>query len=366
MKVLFITSEAAPYRVDFFSEWGKTVDLTVIFEEDISNENRFNWNLDAIKNFKAIFLNKEYSKSNRKITGLYQYLEKYRNEIIIINDYSTIIETMAILYMTIKKIKFYMEIDGGLIHKDNFLKKRIKRFLLSRPEGYMSPSLMSDKYLVHYGADINKIDRYPFTSIKNNNILKKPLSQEEKMQLRKELKISGSKVVLAVGRFIKLKRYDKLIECWEKFPDNWSLLLAGQGEEKIVYEKIIEERKLKNIHFLGFLKEKELEKYYMVSDAFVHPTSSDVWGLVINEAMAKGLPVVTTDKCIAGVELVKNGENGYIYQMGDVNEFIRCLKATLENENMSISAIATISNYDIETMVERHNVILKKWKEIIC
>ena len=52
----------------------------------------------------------------------------------------------------------------------------------------------------------------------------------------------------------------------------------------------------------------------MASDLFVLPTREDIWGLVINEAMSFGLPIITTRKCIAGTELITDGENGYLLE----------------------------------------------------
>lgn len=51
-----------------------------------------------------------------------------------------------------------------------------------------------------------------------------------------------------------------------------------------------------------------MDKYYKAADLFVLPTREDIWGLVINEAMAYGLPIITTDKCVAGVQLLNNQE----------------------------------------------------------
>ena len=64
----------------------------------------------------------------------------------------------------------------------------------------------------------------------------------------------------------------------------------------------------------------------MAADAFVLPTREDIWGLVINEAMAYGLPVVTTDRCNAGLELIKNNVNGYVVHVDDKGELAKKLQ----------------------------------------
>ena len=77
---------------------------------------------------------------------------------------------------------------------------------------------------------------------------------------------------------------------------------------------------LKNINFLEFEKKEVLYKYYKAADLFILPTREDIWGLVINEAMAHGLPVITTKKCVAGMELVIKGVNGEIVEVEDFTE----------------------------------------------
>ena len=86
------------------------------------------------------------------------------------------------------------------------------------------------------------------------------------------------------------------------------------------------------------------------------PTWSDVWGLVINEAMAWGLPVITTDRCVAGMELVRNGVNGYIVPIQDTAALKEaCTKILSEDyAQMGKAALETIRPYTIENMAKAH------------
>ena len=75
--------------------------------------------------------------------------------------------------------------------------------------------------------------------------------------------------------------------------------------------------KIAVFHFIDFLQTSELKQYYKLSDIFVLPTKYDVWGLVVNEAMSQGLPVISTSACVAAIELVSNGYNGYVIDRVD-------------------------------------------------
>ena len=74
--------------------------------------------------------------------------------------------------MKLKKIPYCIEIDGGIIRKDNFIKRKLKTFLLSKANFYISSSDKSDDYLVNYGAERRKIYRYPFSSLLKKDIAK--------------------------------------------------------------------------------------------------------------------------------------------------------------------------------------------------
>ena len=83
---------------------------------------------------------------------------------------------------------------------------------------------------------------------------------------------------------------------------------------------------------------------------------SDVWGLVINEAMAQGLPVITTDQCVAGLELVENGINGYIVPVSDNEALVTAINTVLGEDyrKMGQAALEKIRPYTMENMVKAH------------
>ena len=227
--------------------------------------------------------------------------------------------------------------------------------------------MASDEFLKNYGASEEKIFRYPFSSMQNSDILPEPLSAEEKQTLRKKLGITKEKAVLAVGQFIKRKGFDILIKAAERLSDNTGVYFVG-GNPIEEYIALKEKLKLDNVHFVGFKSKEELKEYYKAADVFVLPTREDVWGLVINESMACGLPVITTDRCIAGLELVKNGNNGYIVPVDDVSELAEKINQTLADDDeckkMGQNSISVIKDYTIENMALRHFEILKELRTV--
>ena len=250
-----------------------------------------------------------------------------------------------------------MESEGGFAKDGKGFKEKLKKHLMTGAEWYFSTSPIGDDYFLKYGADSDKFVKYPFTSLYEKDIRKDIVSDEEKEEIREELKVTEKKVIVVVGRFIYVKGFDVLLEALKSVDKSIGVYFVG-GIPTDEYIKKVEECHLSSVHFIGFKSKEELKKYYDCADLFVLPTREDIWGLVINEAMARGLPVITTERCIAGVELVKNDENGYIVPVDDAVSLSEKIVAVFENEERRKSfgrkAIEKIQWYTFESMAKVH------------
>lgn len=367
MSVLFVSNIPVPYRVEFYNELGKYVDVTVIFEAKGASDQgiKFNYNLNSIKNFKAIFLSEGDIKENRVDWSIFRIYNK-RFDKIVLTCYSYLTEMIFLLYLKQKKIKYYLSSDGGVIKSgEPVWKRKLKKYLISGAEGYFSPSTMTDQYLEYYGANSDLIHRYPFTSYKKEQQIKTPVDEREKCRIKKELGIAERYLVLGVGQFIHRKGWDILLKSMSRMKDDVSLCIIG-GSVTEEYNNLVEEYGLKHVTFKDFMSNEQLSQYYMAADVFVLPTREDIWGLVINEAMNYGLPVITTDKCIAGLELIHHGENGFILNDVDSddspNRLYSYIDAILRNEKtrnaFSMKALEIISGYSIESMAKAYVKVL--------
>lgn len=128
--------------------------------------------------------------------------------------------------------------------------------------------------------------------------------QANKLFIKKELNITEDIVILFSGQFIPRKGIDILLKGSTNLPENVGVYIVG-GKPCLEYLSLVDELQLKNIHFIDFKTPIELSNYYQAADIYVLPTREDIWGLVINEAMAYGLPVITTTNCLSGTELIE-------------------------------------------------------------
>lgn len=355
MKILFLTNIPSPYRVDFFNELGKQWDLTVVFEGKTATDRNENWkNKDNFK-FNTIFLKGIRIKADQFLClNVIKVLKKKWDKIVICG-YSSPTTMLAIQYLKLKKIPFYIEVDGGLIKQDSWLKYKVKKHFISSAIGWFSSGKETTKYLVHYGADKNKIIEYPFTSLKGKDILKQVPTEQEKLILRKELNLRENKIIVSVGQFIYRKGYDILIKAMQNIDKSIGVYIIGDNPTQ-EYLNLQKQFNLTNLHFIGFKTKEELKKYYMAADLFVLPTREDIWGLVINEAMAMGLPVITTDKCVAGLELVENEVNGYIIPTENSEILVKRINQIFNEscKQIEMNSLNKIKKYTIENMVKIH------------
>ena len=228
MKVRYFTNIPSPYRINFFNELGKKCDLEVVFEAEKAPKINSDWYKDnKIKNFKSIFLKKgiiEEQKINFKIL---KYVTK-KCDVLVFTNYSYYTEMIALIYAKLLRKKYILQIDGGIIsYNENVIKRKLKKFLISNASCYLSPSKETDNFLVYYGAQEEKINRYSFTSLYEKDILKKCISDEEKNKLKTKYDIPYEKVIISIGQFIPRKGFDWMIEAYKDLDKSIGIYIIG-------------------------------------------------------------------------------------------------------------------------------------------
>lgn len=361
-RVLFLTNYPSPYRVHFFDELGKYMDVTVLYSdrvEDIRHRNAA-WFEEGDHGFKAVRLTPNLRVGRRYLCfDVIPWLKKEYDQIVVCG-YSSPTAVLAMLWLRLHRIPFYMEVDGGLIRQDSKLKHFVKKSLVCLANQWLSTGIYTTKYLVHYGAKENRVTHYPFSSLYEKDILDRVPTSEEKKTLRNLLDIEEEYMILAIGQFIHRKGFDVLMHAAAALDRNVGIYIVG-GEPTEEYLKLREALGLSNVHFLSFQKKDRLAQLYQAADMFVLPTREDIWGLVINEALAYGLPTITTDRCVAGLELIEDGVNGYVVPVGDEKALAEKIRAVLssDREKMGQAALEKVRPYTLENMAKTHAEIFE-------
>lgn len=353
MNILYFTNIPSPYKVDFLNELSKYTNITCIFNNNSKDDKRDERWYNNNFHFESIFVNKFAYNTFNKILDLKKF------DVIIIAYYACI--NAVILMNSLKKrnIPFIISADGGFINRnDSPISFWLKKHFLSKATNYITSGKETDKYIQHYSkADSDCIYHIPFTSLRKEDICNKPLSTKEKQEIRKELGYHYNNIFISVGNFIPRKGYDLFLKSIvnNSYEDTLFLIIGG-GIEKEKYQKFINANNIKNVKLIDYLDKPTLWKYYKMSDVFFFPSKEDVWGLVINEAMANGLPVISSDNVIAAKELI---DSNYLFNTNILNEHKKMIDKMLSYSKDELFTIGekninTIKNYTIENMAKKH------------
>lgn len=357
-KILFYTNIPSPYRVDFFNELGKYCELTVLFESTHSTERDELWKQYHFDNFEGIIMHgKRTAVDMAFCPEVIRHLRAKKYDEIVITIMASLTSILAVNWLRLHHIPYIYEGDGGFVHAENKIKYLLKHNVISHAKYCFSTSVAFDEYCMKYGALADHLYRYPFTSVWNKDLVAKPLAIAEKQMLRAQYGMQEEHIMISVGQMIHRKGFDILLRAAEELDKFWGIYLVG-GQPSDELRDLVEQLSLENVYFVDFMPKKKLWKYYQAADLFVLPTRDDPWGLVVNEAMANALPVITTTRCIAGLEMVENGANGFLYEPEDVDKLKEiltgCAKHERQLEKMADAALQTAKKYTIEEMVEAH------------
>lgn len=357
MKTLFVFNHPAPNKVHVFNILSELTDIQVIFERRSAKDRPDSFYANNKYNFPLIFLKRgAFSNENTTTSELKAYIKKHHAEYdqIIMNGYSTIAEMKAIRYMIKHRIPYVLQINGGIIKKDNWLKRKLKRYFISHAAKYFSPCTEADKYLIFYGANQNNIFHYPYGNYFENEVIKQPVDDKTKETLRKRWNLPNGKLFVNASQFIERKNNMQLISLFKDREE--SLLLIGSGKEKEKYEKFIKDNNIENIILMDFLKKQELFEVLQACDYFITLSAEDIFGHTTLEAMANGLPVISSDRVVSSRDIIKDDVNGYLVDIQNNDQIIKAIKKV--NSSMAISAIETAKNNTIESSaIKLHKLV---------
>ncbi len=362
MKIFYLTGLLSPYRIEWMNALSKENDIFAYYISSDEKTREKDW----LNSQEPCFSTKKAARSKllRELPARSFLSEALSGgfDIYIIDGYSSLIKLKTISTLLKNHKKVFINIDGIDIWREktkaDIIKDAVKRWVFRSGAYFLCGSEIAQRTVIKGGAEEDKVFVHPFTSLHKEDIILPNQKSTLQKKYKEKLNLSGKKVALAVGRFIQLKKYDVLIKAWKDMPDNCVLYIIGGGEEKESYERLIKESGVKNIVLMDFMLPEKLSEYFCAADMFVHPSSTETWGLVINEAMAKGCPVISTDRCVAAIELITDGENGFIIKVGDVEQLRKKMCEVLFNdlfrEKMMNNAVKTIEPFTYENLADTH------------
>lgn len=359
IRVLVITNIPSPYMMDYLVELGKKVELTVLFETRRAKDRNIAWYGKENKGVKTVYLQGiPFGNESALSIKVIKYLSIKKYDRIIVANPTTPTGIIALLYLRWMNIPFVIQSEGGFQGSGKGLKEKFKKYLMEKAEYYLTGMGGDNDYFLQYGATKEQLKPYPFSSFSQRDLEEaRFLLGKSKAELRRKLGIREERIILSVGRFSYLggygKGYDILMRMAEQTKGDIGFYIIGD-EPTQEFADWKKEKHLEHVHFVSFKAKNELAEYYAAADVFAILTRGDTWGLVVNEAMAYGLPIVSSDKCVAGIELVENNVNGFVVSLEDEDYIFRTISELVYNDDkckrLGQESLRKIQSYTIENM----------------
>ena len=326
MRTLFVFNHPAPYKVSVFNELAKLTKIQVVFERTSAKDRPESFYANNEYNFPVLFLQKGYfGRENTHSNELKKYIKRHHQDFdaIVMNGYSTIAEMKAIRYMVKHEIPYILQINGGVVKKDNFIKKKLKTYFITNASHFFSPCSAADEYLIHYGAEKDHIHHYPYANYFENEILKISLSDAQKAKIRKKWNLPSGVIFVNASQFIERKNNIQLIKLFKNRPE--TLLLVGSGNLKGEYEKVIKNENMKNVILMDYKSKADLFEILRSCDFFITLSREDIFGHTTLEAMANGLPIISSRNVVSSRDYINNGKNGFIVDINNEQDIIKAI-----------------------------------------
>lgn len=362
-RLLILSEIIAPYRIPVFNALAQhqEIDLHVVFLAETDTALR-QWSVfkDEIRFSYEVLPSWRLRLGGKNLLlnwRLAASLRRFAPQAIICGGYNYPASWQALWWARRNQADFVLwsESNQHDARSGSLLVERMKSYFLSRCSRYAVPGRSSFDYLWSFGLPEEKIFTAP--SVVDNDWFESHAraARANDDEIRRRLRLPH-RFVLFAGRLVPEKGVFDLLRAYGRLEDNIrrkvGLVFAGDGSSRAELERRSKSIDPGAICFLGFAQREDLAAVYGLADVLVLPTHSDPWGLVVNEAMACGLPVIVTNVAGCAAELVDDGWNGFVVLPLDTDKLTCAIETVLRSpesrQQMSAHSLERIRHYSPE------------------
>lgn len=240
-------------------------------------------------------------------------------DVLWVHGYAHLTTWLAVAAARWRGMRVLVRDEQTLLHRRPIGRRALKSVALRALYAQSSALYIGEqnrRYFAHYGMPDERM--FPARYCVDNAYFQRRARElaPRRTEIRARFGIeSDAPVVLFAGKLIEKKQPLLLIEAFARVRRErpCALLIAGDGPLRGAAERLAARIGVPDVHFAGFLNQSELPEAYAAADVFVLPSKlHETWGLVVNEAMNFGLPVVVSDKAGCAADLVRHGANGLV------------------------------------------------------
>ena len=357
-RLVILSEIIAPYRIPVFNALARIpeIDLHVVFLAE-SDPGLREWRVykDEIRFSYQVLRSWRQRIAGHKLLlnrGMKEALRGANPDAILCGGYNYPAAWQALRWARKNQIPFMAWIESTA--QDVRSRKATVEFLKNRfmraCRAFVVPGKSSLQYVMNYGTREEIIFVAPNAVDSELFAGQAAVVREDGAKHRHALKLP-LRFFLFVGRLVREKGVVDLLEAYGKLTSDVraavGLVLVGDGAARAELSRRASQISPGEVQFTGFVQRDQLGIYYALAEAFVFPSQSDPWGLVVNEAMACGLPVISSEAAGCTADLVQDGWNGRVVRSGDVSQ----LASTMEDLAQDSAARTQMGNHSKERIL---------------
>jgi glycosyltransferase involved in cell wall biosynthesis len=368
-RLAIVASHVIQYQDPFFRLLAAEadVDLTVFYcsmqgaeqyrDEDMKTTLR--WDVDLLQGYRWKVLRNFARNPNAGFTrvvnpGIVPALLRGRfDAVIFMLGWGTITSLLGMLACRAARIPFFLFGDSSfpppVTNARGAIRAGFLRTLFGLTTGFMTSGALNGDYYAHYGADRRRFFLLPWAVDNERFARAAAMNAEERAALRARYGIAREAFTIVFSaKLVPRKDPMTLLRAAAAMQHRATVLFLGDGELRGSLEAVARERRL-DVAFAGFVNQTELPKHYAIADVFVLPSTYEPRGAVVNEAMACGLPVIVSDRCGSIGDIVRPGDNAFVFPAGDAPALAAQLDLLAGDPSL------------LRTMSERSRALIGEW-----
>lgn len=375
IKLGILTTHPIQYQVPWFRLLAQdpNIDLQVFFcmIPDATQQGdgfgiKFEWDIPLLDGYPYQVLNNVASKpSVTSFNGcdtpeIFKIVRQQSWDAFIVNGWVAKSCLQLLIACRLNKIPCLVRGESNSLRPRALWKSLLQRLLINQYSAFLSIGQVNREFYLHHGINEKLIFHTPYCIDNQRFANETSRLQGDRDQFIAQFSLrSQTPTFLFCGKFIPKKHPLDLLKAMAYLDQagrlNFQLLMVGDGELRPDCEQLVKDKNLP-VQFSGFLNQQEIVKAYIAADCLVLPSDNgETWGLVVNEAMACGLPAIVSDQVGCYPDLIQSGLTGNVYPQGNINALAEAMQVLAQAGREHIKTLGNNAqkqvinyyNYDI-------------------
>lgn len=306
------------------------------------------WDIDLLGGYPHLFVGPNAKKlepagfSSMVVPGIWQAVRKGGYDALWLHGHGIAANLIALAAAKSMGIPVFMRSETHLglprAAPKSALRKPLMSMLYAQCDAFLAIGTANRQFYLAMGVPPEKISLVPYTVDNARFTPSARLSADERLAVRRRYGISPDRpAILYVSKFMRRKHPDHVVLAAQRLAAEglaFDLVLAGSGEMQSELDAMIARTGPAGVVMPGFINQQDMPKLLGACDIFVLPSENEPWGLIVNEAMCAGLPVVVSSEVGCVADLVRQGENGFSFALGDIDALTGALRSIISDTRL--------------------------------